>query len=464
MSIDNIHLNVYPRTFIDSSSHLDLQNDLSSIIHRTLTHLDVHLVDIFMLTNPFHQYNAGRTNERLVIFINGTQKTSEINESNVLDTNTTLFGVESTFTNFLPPSGNGVVIKSDEGVPVAEWFNDTWELNILFDLFDNNTNLDDKLSIFTAIMRAFNEQILYQKTLQYSWKFGNQQDKLHNTFCSLIKRHREQHVSNDKRQIQQWERDLVTYQRTIKTLHDQLIQKKRQLSANENYLTEILNKFENDLNILIQHEKIKDIHINDEFITIFTIPLRIYASNNRIYQGGEYTIKIDMFSSDVSFDSNCKHPSFWSTTDPHPHVDGTTNKACLGNIESTVAELCSQMQLYALTMILIDFLESANVSDAAGKCVVNWTEIDKDGNIIIKDDNSYNNNNCNNVYDYRACDYCGEIFRDDELYEVYNNIDIRDDITHLINEILVCDSCRDDYYYWYDSLNAYISNEIDYDD
>ncbi|MDD4804369.1 MAG: hypothetical protein PHN69_04275, partial [Candidatus Pacebacteria bacterium] len=329
MSINNIsliNLNVYPHTFIDPPSHHELQTTLTSIIRSTLTHLNVPLLDIFMLTQPFHNYDAGRVNERVVVFINGTRKTSDTNIPIVLDTNTTLFGIDSTFTDFLPPSGNGVVIKSDEGIPVAEWFDDTWELNILFDLFDNSTNLDNKLDIFAHIMKAFNMQVLYQKTIENSWKHSSQRDKLHDTFFSQIKSHRERNLASDKRQIQQWEDDIASYQRGLKQIHDQLFQKRRQIQTGENYVNEILSTLENDLNILIQNEKIDDIHIDDHSITIFTIPLRIYASNGKIYQGGKYTIIINMFTSEVLFDSDCKHSSYWSTQDPHPHVDGLSKK------------------------------------------------------------------------------------------------------------------------------------------
>ncbi len=490
MPINTVQLCVYPRTFISSSHHNNLQHQLSHILGNTLTYAHIPTVDIFMLINPFHNHVAGKPDNRLVIFINGTEKSSNDNKHIVLDTNSPLFGIESPFTDFLPPNGGGIVIKSPEGIPVAEWFDDFWELNILFDLFDDNVNLDNKLAIFTAIMKAFNEQIFYQKTVQQSWKFGNQQSKLCDTFCSLIKHHREQNVSNDKRQIQQWERDIAAYQTAIKQLHDQLFQKRRQLNADEDYLNEILTTFENDLNILVQHEKIKDVHIDNQFVTIFTVPLRIYASNNKIYQGGEYTIKINMFDSNVTFDSNCKHSSFWSTQDPHPHVDGQTKKACFGNIDSTIAELCSQMQLYALVMILIDFLESANTADAAGKCVVNWPEIDKDGNLIIKDnddcnddddnnddcddndnDDDDNNDDCDDndndddeEDDYHDCDCCGGEYHVEDLYSVYNNICRLDNDVIPTNHRFVCINCRDDYYHWSNSLEEYISDEVHYDD
>jgi len=460
-NIDRVNLNVYPNTFVDSSSHHRLQTTLTSIIRSTLTHLNVPLVDIFMLTHPFHNYHAGRINERVVIFINGTRKTNNTNVPIVLD-NTTLFGIDSTFTKFLPPSGNGVIIKSDEGIPIAEWFDDSWELNILFDLFDNSTDLDNKLEIFTHIMKAFDTQVWHQKTIENSWKYSSQRDKLRDTFYSQIKSHREHNLTSDKRQIQQWEHDIAAYQRGLKQIYDQLFQKRQQIQTSENYVSEILSTLEGDLNILIQNEKIDDIHINDHFITIFTIPLRIYASNGKIYQGGKYTITINMFTSEVLFDSDCKHSSFWSTQDPHPHVDGTTKRACLGNIESTVAELCSQIQFYALAMILIDFLESANVSDAAGKCVVNWPEIDKDGNPVNHDDNDCCNKEEEDDDAYRNCDCCCEAYHIEDLYEVYEEVEMENNIFQPVCLSHVCGDCRDEHYHWCDEFEVFLANDAEY--
>lgn len=465
MPINTITLGTYPRIFVDSTSHCDLQRELTSIIRNTLTDLSVPIIDIYMLSHPYHQHAAGKATERLVIFINGTEGSK--NNEPVINDKSTLFGTESPFTKFLPARGDGYIIKSDEGVPVAEWFDDFWELNILFDLFNDSTDLNNKLKIFTAIMKAFNEQVWFPKILASSWKFGNQKEQLYASFSSLIKTQKEKSIAQDRRQISQWENDLAAYQRASKQLYDQIFQKRRQLIANEDYINEILSVLITDLDILVKNEKIKDIRIDQEFITIFTVPLRIYASNHKIYQGGEYTIKINMFTSDVYFDSTCKRRSYWSLKDPHPHVDGQTKKACLGNIDSTVAELCSQMQLYALTMILIDFLESANVADAAGKCVVNWPEIDEEGNPVYTSDcdDDYDDD-CDDDYDdddddddNDTCDDCGSIF--DGLTQVWNDLCIRDDGTYPINERHVCDDCRDDFYHWSETFHVYLSNEFD---
>ncbi len=167
-----------------------------------------------------------------------------------------------------------------------------------------------------------------------------------------------------------------------------------------------------------------------------------------------------MFTSEVLFDSDCKHSSYWSTQDPHPHVDGLSKKACLGNIESTVAELCSQMQLYALAMILIDFLESANVSDAAGKCVVSWPEIDKNGNPICHNDNN------KPIYcddDDHDCDCCCETYHIGDLCEVYEEVQMENNIFQPVWLRHVCEDCRDDNYHWCDEFEIYLSNDAEYD-
>lgn len=464
MSINQIHLGPYPRTFISSTNHSNLQTNLASIIHNKLTHLNVPIIDIFLLINQFHAHKAGRTNERLVIFINGTEKTNENNQPIIMDNNATLFNIQTPFNTFLPPTNNGIVIKSNEGIAVAEWIEEYWELNILVDLFNDNVELDKKLNIFACIMEAFNKQVWYLKILENSWKHSNQRDKLYANFYSTLKDHRQHNIESDKRQIQQWESDIRTYQNAIKRVHDQLLHKRHQVIAIDNYLDEIISTLKNDLDILIQNEKITDVHINNEIITVFTEPLRIYASNNKIYQGGRYTININMFTSEILFDSDYKNKSFWSMKDPHPHVDGTTKKACLGNIESTVAELCSQMQLYALVMILIDFLESVNLADVAGKCVVNWPEIDKDGNPVNHDDNDCcNKEEEENDDAYRDCDCCYEAYHIEDLYEVYEEVEMENNIFQPVCLRHVCEDCRDEHYYWCDEFEVYLANDAEYD-
>ena len=62
------------------------------------------------------------------------------------------------------------------------------------------------------------------------------------------------------------------------------------------------------------------------------------------------------------------HP-YWD----HPHCMGGT--ACFGNVQQTVTQLLSEGQLVSLILILLNFLASANDSDAWGHSICTWPKL-----------------------------------------------------------------------------------------
>ena len=171
----------------------------------------------------------------------------------------------------------------------------------------------------------------------------------------------------------------------------------RELNSEEADEEDLIDNLRNDLDLIIKHDKVKDIIVEKNLFTVFTNPLYIYSDRGRKYYGGNFTIKININNTSIKFNSDNKRQSYWTNNDPHPHVNGADGSACLGNVASTIAELCSQVQLYPLVLICIDFLESANTEDSAGKNIRNWQEVDNDNNPIKVEQEYY-------------CDECGKVY------------------------------------------------------
>ena len=199
----------------------------------------------------------------------------------------------------------------------------------------------------------------------------------------------------------------------------------------------------NDLDLVCQLDKVKDIVFKDNIFTIFTNPLNIY-DEGVTYYGGNYQITINLANTEIKFFGDNPRPSYWTNHDPHPHVDGSSGDACLGNIGGTIAELCNQSQLYALALICIDFLESTNTDDEAGKNIIHWDIIEPDGCIIPADIYSNPDGEC-------QCEVCDNYYN--ETFTAFGYID---DDGNGRDERQICQRCADDNYYWNDDIDAFV--------
>ena len=149
------------------------------------------------------------------------------------------------------------------------------------------------------------------------------------------------------------------------------------------------------------------------------------------------------------FNEKTQKQGYWTNRDPHPHVNGDSGDACLGNVSSSIAEMINQQELYALTLICISFLESANEDDPAGENIKHWDGY-VDGEIICAEEyaESCGYNNLND--DEFICGMCEEITDEDYGYWTDERIIIREDgrLDYQGGERHICDRCRDENTEW----------------
>lgn len=464
MSIKSIKINDYKIPLGGSlSSYKKLISPITNIIKESLENLDIDNLFVYNLPEgAIQDYEAGRKDETVVIFCN----TSYVADT-IKITPAPIDNIHNDFTTFrLPsPKESNIIITSESGQPLAEWNDDLYELNILFDIFKESSDFTSQLEIFRYIMTEFNRKVWFQKIIESSWVHSGNRVVLQDKFISSIKKQRDEILKEEKNKVTRLELDINDYKKAIKSRADLLNQKRRFIANEENNTDKLVESLIKDLDLIIGNEKIKDVHYKDDKFTIFTNHLNIHASNGKTYSGGEYTITINLLNSDVKFDSNNRRPSYWTQHDPHPHVSGKNGVACFGNISSTVAELCSQTQLYALVMILIDYLESANMSDAAGQNVINWQEIKS-----VKKKSSSTTQQPepepeteiieeNEFIEYEECEICGRNILMEQIIQVYDTLD---DAYEGYNRIYICQTCCDIDYNKYELDNGetvYIRNE-----
>lgn len=349
----------------------------------------------------------------------------------------------------LPPVGDGMLITDSDGIPIAEYREgdnkSAMQVNILIDAFKD---VLEGLYIFEYILRELNERIIKPIINMNSWTKSNKRDLLLKRLESKLGDDVKANIAKLERDIKDYTDNIENYKMHLTRQHRNLIKSmsdlEKEKTRNENPLDNVIK----DLNLIIQNDNIKDVIIKDDGnIEILTEELNIYADNDETYYGGEYRININMLAGIVKFfagnDNGAK--GFWTNHDPHPHVNGSSGTPCLGNLDSTVAELCAQNQIYALALICIDFLESTNTGDAAGSYVKYRDTINEYGERV----EAHQEN--------KECPNCGECYdEDEEFYEVYSEIVLFDDYDD--NEYgdvsYVCEYCRDNAI-WVEEVDAY---------
>lgn len=448
----SVTFHTYPRIFNDNmDDHNSLTNTITDFLQSLFVDFTGNNILFYSLINSFHNHKIAIPSEKLSVYFNATH--SDADHELISVNNVTFFGLPLPTSHLLHPKGDGHVIFSPEGHAVAEWFEDTWELNILFDIFNNTDNYSNRVAIFKIIMKLFYEQIVCKFNSSKSWAIESNREKLHKKLLAMFEKHRQELYQHDIASIENLRDDIVRSKQHLKYLYDGLQKHMLSVSSSENITSENIVSLINDMDLILNHEQATDILIDDNFIVIKTTPLIIHSSDGHTYQSGNYTIKINLFDSNIRFTSNKGYPGFWTNNDPHPHVNGTDGSACLGNIESTVVELCSQFQLYALYLILIDYLSSANVTDVAGKYVTNWPKI-VDNKIIDPS--------------LETCSCCHDSYPPQNLRIAYNNVYKDDDYGDLYvdydEHVLVCSYCLDDHYTYCDEINQYINIDINLED
>ena len=140
------------------------------------------------------------------------------------------------------------------------------------------------------------------------------------------------------------------------------------------------------------------VYTNDIFVTDFNINIynslvseqynSAYATAKKIeeitpkFYIGRFKIVINLSDMTIRFINlnNCRK-SYWSDNDNHPHVK-YTGEGCLGDLAEIIAFATSNNDIELLINSCIQYLQSANLDDPAGKRIINWDLVyEKDGSL-----------------------------------------------------------------------------------
>ena len=202
--------------------------------------------------------------------------------------------------------------------------------------------------------------------------------------------------------------------------------------------------FINDLESLMDHKYVKDVRYDKDQkeIVVITDYIDIYDEEDYKFRGNKYKLGFNfrrMTCYIEGLDSEYNRKSYWTSSDPHPHVNGDTGEACWGSAGSMLTDSMNSYELYASFIIVLNFLQQVNTDDPAGKFVRNWDCINEKGDII---ENPHEG-------DYATCCICDyETDREDMYYCEDCQEYMCDDHNYYIEYGCknVCESCFDDNY------------------
>ena len=414
-----------------SGNHEIWANHIRSTANQLLPDASSSRLEVYYMMGETYSFNAGQPNRRFIAFGNAAHLDANIKEEGSL---------------YLPHRPNTLHIMDENGFVQAEFDKNLWELWILFDVF-KATN-DTQFAVFDNILKELNRLYFYPLTLETSWVHTSDKTKLTAALIDQLKTQQESYLAEEKGRLDSMKDKVTRYQQEIKNLLDNIARTGRQIVQEEQQVGAVGDKLLKDLDLIVQHEKVKDLHIKDNKFIVYTNPLYMYTEKGERFYLGNMRIELEPNRSDVRFFGDNPRQGYWTSHDPHPHVDGDGGHACLGSAAPLIAELSHQMQLYPLVLTAIDFLEQANIQDPAGAKVYHWDRVDEEGHIMEPGGEEEEEPE---TYDF-YCYECGDGIDDGNECLVYEAVE--DD--EAVRDHIVCQHCRENYYHYDENVDEYI--------
>lgn len=222
---------------------------------------------------------------------------------------------------------------------------------------------------------------------------------------------------------------------------------KEQMKQKTDFTSEIRN--------ILSHDTVKSMNIEGKKVVILTNRIDIDDGKGNNFKGNEYEITFNYENFSVRFKGKEGHRGYWTNHDPHPHIDGNNGMACLGDAGSMLAITLNEFELYASYIIALNFLQQVNVEDPAGRRILNWDCIDKNGNVI---ENPYRRE--------EVCKCCGQELDELDEDDVYECDDCGGKMCYQCKtwvengNKLVCNECLDDYICCYECDDYFNEDEM----
>lgn len=272
------------------------------------------------------------------------------------------------------PSGQGVAIVDPEtnwavGEIVGE------NLYIHYDICEVGTPRE--LEIFRRLL----EEVVIEMTTSFEEKADRQRGLAE----ERRQRSRQEYIRECSRRFEKTvegtKKAITDGHEKIHRLQEELVRAIRETSGSERKLVQLEScrggeeeKYLQEYEKLLQVSKVVDVHVGDGVVKVFTDTL--YCTDPRtskIHEIGKFRIEINTSGSNsgVRWFNLTRQVDGYERGMHAPHVF-PTGKACLGNTQEIFPELIANFEFAAAAMVAIQFVESVNTDDGAGKYVHKW--------------------------------------------------------------------------------------------
>lgn len=404
---------------------------------------EIKSADVYFMRHSTTQYATARK-DQLKIFFGATPGDAKV-ENYFLTTDKNTYAVESILVKTIDYA---MPINSSHGQVIgfySEKYNEFYVPFVIDELDEEIVN-----DIVTYVMKQFKENVLDEFINVNSWVRSKQKDALKSRVEAHLSQGKEYRVRELKAQITDTERAIEQRRHQLKERYDALVRYRNEVEIVETMGVTGLDNFVKGLDLIAEHPQVSNILVKDDLITIYIDNVHAYANvkgQDRRYYIGNMHVKININNTDIRFFGDNGRQSVWTSHDPHPHVNGGDGRACLGNVSATIAELCSQKEIYPLFLVCLDFLENANTEDAAGKKITRWDEVDENGIMIDKSSEVV-----------ACCQRCDDEVDEDNVYTVFTDFDSGDG--QLLGAEHWCEDCRDNYASYADGFEELVCDEI----
>ncbi|MFA6594311.1 MAG: hypothetical protein WCT16_03575 [Candidatus Buchananbacteria bacterium] len=290
----------------------------------------------------------------------------------------------SCYDSLYRATGSGeAIIDETTGWAVAELFPDN--LYIHFDICHNGD--PEELKIFKLLLKRVAEFLQLSPADKAKLKKQDEEKILtvnKERYAKLLLTFSQDKNSRDdsREQVEEMERQIKQHRVALTRLlfSREVINRKR---------ADTSSRFRSREKLLIEFDqlrsmpKIKDVTVYEDDVISVTTDI-LYCRNKvtgLLYEIGAFRLDIrpELPIDDEDFQDNIAFTNLTrviktglSQTSQHPHIFNTKDNFCLGNAEEIIPELLSGLEIKALISVMIQFIESVNLDDSAGKELFLW--------------------------------------------------------------------------------------------
>lgn len=280
------------------------------------------------------------------------------------------------------PSGMGQAIVDNANWPVAELLGNEdvgWDLYIHHDICHHGSDEE------TAIFRCLLEEVVVELS-------ATPEEKAERLRCQAEERRVQSRAAYTKECSARFEKTVAGTKKAIidgeaevARLQQALIKKIREVQGAERKLKQLescrggeLEKYGQEFDKLLAVPKVRDVQVADGVVKVFTDTLYcVDPRSGKRHEIGAFRIEILTTGANggVRWYNLTRRVDGYKNGQMAPHI-WSEGSACLGTTAEIFPELIGNYEFAAAAMVAIQFAESVNTDDAAGKYIVRWPVVE----------------------------------------------------------------------------------------